>query len=139
MKRNTKITLAATAVLGLALFAAAPSIAHGPIQGMGFGQGVGPGMGHGVGPGFGRGFGPGAGMGTCLRAASAGGQVTPDSVKTFLGRQLSWRNPNLKVGKVTEKDGTITAEIVTKDGSLVRAIQVDAAPWQPPKAPGEVQ
>jgi hypothetical protein len=34
-------------------------------------------------------------------------------------------NPNLKVGKVAEKDGNYEVDVVTKDGSLVDKIQVN--------------
>ena len=42
-------------------------------------------------------------------------------------RWLTWRdNPRLKVGEVKEKDAdTITADIVTKDNSLVERFIVD--------------
>ncbi len=39
-------------------------------------------------------------------------------------QQLSG-NPNLKVGKVREKDGAYEVEIVTKEGSLVDKLQVN--------------
>ena len=50
----------------------------------------------------------------------------PDS-QHMMEHRVAWAgNPNLKVGKITEKDAdTIVAEIVTKDGSLVRKIDVD--------------
>jgi hypothetical protein len=37
----------------------------------------------------------------------------------------STRNPNLKLGKITDKDQYFEAEIVTKDNSLVDKILVD--------------
>ncbi len=45
----------------------------------------------------------------------------------MMEHRVEWAgNPNLKVGKITEKDAdTIVTEIVTKDGSLVRKIEVD--------------
>ena len=45
----------------------------------------------------------------------------------MMEQQLSWQNnPNLKLGKVEEKDkDTITAEVVTKDGSLVQKFEVN--------------
>uniref|UniRef100_UPI00048C4F38 hypothetical protein n=1 Tax=Nisaea denitrificans TaxID=390877 RepID=UPI00048C4F38 len=53
--------------------------------------------------------------------------LTTDEVKHMMEHRVTWAgNPNLKVGKITEKDAdTIVAEIVTKDGSLVRKIDVD--------------
>ena len=48
-------------------------------------------------------------------------------VKAQLERWVTWNgNPRLKVGKVAEKDaGTVTAEIVTKDDSVVQSFNVD--------------
>jgi hypothetical protein len=47
-------------------------------------------------------------------------------VKANLERWLSWQgNPRLKVGNVAEKEGTITADIVTTDNSLVQRLSVD--------------
>jgi hypothetical protein len=40
------------------------------------------------------------------------------------GRLAARDMTNLKVGKVTEKDGVVTLEIVTKDGSLVETRQI---------------
>jgi hypothetical protein len=53
--------------------------------------------------------------------------LTTDEVKHMMEHRVDWAgNPNLKVGKITEKDtDTIITEIVTKDGSLVRKIEVD--------------
>ena len=34
-------------------------------------------------------------------------------------------NPNLKIGKITEKDDMYVGEVVTKDGSLVENLEVD--------------
>jgi len=53
--------------------------------------------------------------------------LTNDEVKHMMEHRVDWAgNPNLKVGKVTEKDAdTIVSEIVTKDGSLVQKIEVD--------------
>jgi hypothetical protein len=96
--------------------------------------GFGPGMrggrggwGHGFAParqaGFdGRGFGPG------MRAGlMADGQLSVDEVKGLMERHLTrWNNPNLKVGEVREKDAAvISADIVTKDGSLVEHMEFD--------------
>jgi hypothetical protein len=75
---------------------------------------MGPGM---MGPGM---MGPG-GMGYVPRDLSV------DEVRHMLEHRLDWqRNPNLKLGKVEEKDAdSIIAEIVTTDGSLVHRLQVD--------------
>jgi hypothetical protein len=43
-----------------------------------------------------------------------------------MGHGYGMQNPNLKLGKVEEKDeDTIVAEIVTNDGSLVDRFEVD--------------
>lgn len=120
MNRNIVISaLAVAAVLGAGLFAATPSIAHGP----GWGGGPGGMAGPGGGPGgmMGRGGRP------CLQGAALDGNVSVDEVKAFFEKRLAWRNnPNVKLGAVTEVDAnTITAEIVTKDGSLVQKFQID--------------
>jgi hypothetical protein len=48
-------------------------------------------------------------------------------VKHMMEHQLAWQgNPNLKLGKIEETDAdTIVAEVVTKDGSLVRRFEID--------------
>ena len=53
--------------------------------------------------------------------------LTARQVRQVFEHRLSWDgNPNLRLGEVTEADeDTITAEIVTKDGSLVRRFEVD--------------
>jgi hypothetical protein len=53
--------------------------------------------------------------------------LTPQQVKTQLQHWLAWRgNPHLKVGPVKEKDAdTVTADIVTKDNSLVQRYDID--------------
>jgi hypothetical protein len=73
-----------------------------------------------MGPGYGMGH--GYGMHQALPR-----DLTTDEVRHMLGHQLEWQgNPNLKLGKVEEKDeDTIVAEIVTKDGSLVDRLEVD--------------
>ena len=74
---------------------------------MGYGGGYGPGwMMQGHGPGM---MGYGGYYGT-----RADLNLTADQVKDYLTQMI--RNPNLKVGSVTEKDAdTIVAEVVTKD------------------------
>jgi len=52
-------------------------------------------------------------------------QVTSkDQVEMLLNHHVS-KNPNLKVGKITEQDDVFEAKIVTKDGSLVNKVIVD--------------
>jgi hypothetical protein len=93
-----------------------PGMMMGPMMGVGpgmMGQGMGPGM---MGPGM-----MGGGMGVLPQDLSI------ENVRHMLEHQLTWQgNPNLKLGKVEEKDkDTIVAEIVTQDGSLVQRLQVD--------------
>ncbi|MFZ0611897.1 MAG: periplasmic heavy metal sensor [Desulfobacterales bacterium] len=108
---------------------------------MGRGSGMGPGMmggGYGMGPGYGRG--PGA-----MRGAPAQGDIGPgagrletplneDGARKAVENYLqSTRNPNLKLGKVTEKGDAFEADIVTKDGSLVDKLLVDKSTgWMHP-------
>lgn len=116
-------------------------------MGQGRGYGMGPGMmggmmgqGHGMGPGM---MGRGDGMGPGMMGPQGGSQYGPQSgpqyqqpsrameekdVKLMLENYLkSTRNPNLKLGKIQEKDSVFEAEILTKDGSLVDKIAVDKA------------
>ncbi len=98
-----------------------PGQGYGPGYHMrGWGGGYGPGMMRGWGGGYGPGYGPGAQTNEALN-------LTTDDVKARIGRWLSLRgNPRLKVGEVKEKDAdTITADIVTKDNSLVQRFIVD--------------
>ena len=85
--------------------------------------GMGPGMtqgdmGHGMTQG---------GMGALL-----GSRVTPitnlsiEDVRSYLTTQLDGlNNKRLKVGDIKAEDGTITADIVTVDNSLVQRLKVD--------------
>ncbi len=154
MNTLRKTTIATLAGLGaLAVAASAPALSHGPGQGgpgygpgygmmgggmmgggAGYGgqqQGFGPGAGYGgmMGPGHGHGFGNGAGFGfgPCGQAAAAGEDIDVDGVKARMERWLAVQNnERLKLGKVEEvDDDTITAEIVTVDGSLVQKLAID--------------
>ena len=84
-------------------------------------------------PGGGQGQGQGQGGGWyCPWMGSRGGPpvaqpgkpLSADQAKAMVEQQLSG-NPNLKVGKVTEKDDAYEVEIVTKEGSLVDKLQVN--------------
>ena len=82
----------------------------------------GPGMMQGMGPGMMQG-----GMGALL-----GSRVTPimnlstEDVRSYLTTQLNGlNNKRLKVGDIKAEDGTITADIVTLDNSLVQRLKVD--------------
>jgi hypothetical protein len=91
------------------------------------GYGVQPGM---MEPGY------GMGLGRNGREPSKGEMgPRPNRLKTPLQENgaravvenylQSTRNPNLKLGKITEQDDAFEAEIVTKDGSLVDKLLVD--------------
>lgn len=56
--------------------------------------------------------------------AKPGQSLTADQARAMVEQHISG-NPNLKAGKVTEKDGAYEVQIVTKDGSLVDKIQVN--------------
>ena len=95
-----------------------------PMMGQGqmpmMGQGQMPMMGSGQMPMMGQGMSPGM-MQPLAKDLSA------SDVQHMIEHRLAWQgNPNLKVGKVEEKDDhTIVAEIVTKEGSLVQRLEVD--------------
>jgi hypothetical protein len=101
------------------------------MMGPGYGM-MGPGM---MGPGYGMGYGmmgQGYGMGPGMMGRPGGMWALPQdltkaNVEHMLGHQLAWsRNPDLKLGKVEEKDAnTIVADIVGKDGSVVRRLEFD--------------
>jgi hypothetical protein len=103
-----------------------------------FSQGRGPGYGPGYhmrgwrggyGPGMMGGYGPGYGPGVAQGEQNTAPNLnlTADNVKARIEGWLAWRgNPHLKVGEVKDKDAdTITADIVTKDNSLVQRFIVD--------------
>lgn len=98
---------------------------QGPGMMMQPGYGMGPGMM--MGPGYGGGMmGPGYGPGY-QQQAPRDLDLTTDDVRSRLEGMIAWHgNDNVKVGDVEQADdGTIVADIVTKDGSLVRRFQVD--------------
>ena len=55
---------------------------------------------------------------------------TPERVRAFLEERLArLANPRLKLGEIaTAEDGSITAEIVTVDGSLVQKLAFNRYP-----------
>ena len=97
-----------------------------PAFGADEGQGYGPGY-HmrGWRGGYGPGWMMGRGPGYDRRAENL--NLNTDDVKNRIERWLTWRgNPRFKVGEVKEKDAdTITADIVTKDNSLVQRFIVN--------------
>ena len=93
-------------------------------QGGGYGMGsgmMGPGYGYHMGPGM---MGPGYGYGPQYQQPQK--PLEKSDVETMVKNYLaSVRNPNLKLGKIEEKDGVFEADIVTKDNSLVNKVLVD--------------
>lgn len=74
----------------------------------------------------------GSGMMRSRTSALFGTRVTPamnlsvDDVRSYLASQLEHlQNKRLKVGEINAGDGTITADIVTVDNSLVQRLKVD--------------
>lgn len=93
------------------------------------GMGYGMGQGYGMNPMMGRGMMGGQGMGPGMMGQGMmGGQTMMDrniqteDVRRMMEYQLYWNgNPNLKLGKIKEvSDDVMSAEVVTKDGSLVQ-------------------
>lgn len=105
------------------------------------GEGRAPGMmGGAMGPGMmggnampmvqmmrGHGLGPGALYGLPQGAVP---EMTPARVETFLSHLLERHgNPRLELGDISEaEDGSITAEIVTIDGSVVQRLSFNRYP-----------
>ena len=114
---------------------------YGHHMGRRHGYGMGPGM---MGPGYGMGPGHGRGPGWMGREPSQGEMrpgayrlETPlqeDGARAVVENYLqSTRNPNLKLGKITEQGDAFKAEIVTKEGSLVDELLVDKSTgWMHP-------
>lgn len=123
MKKVAIVGLALLLVVGISSLV----LAHGPGfkggRGWGSGYGMGSGMMHG-GYGMGRGWGAGGYNRPCgaWGTQEPGEEITMEKAKTFLENRLAFRgNPNLKLGKIVEKDKYFEGEIVTKKGnSLVQ-------------------
>lgn len=134
MKKKALKATAIVAALALGTAALTSPTFAGPGGHSGQGNSGGYGMNSGqFGPGmmggYGRGMmgGPGA-QGDChFNQASLSKDLTVEGVTKFLDQRLSYMgNDRLKVGEVTAKDdGTIIAEIVTVDGSLVQKMEFD--------------
>ena len=101
-------------------------------RGYGYGYGMGPGMmGPGYGCGYGRGpdmigpggYGPQYGPQYQRQQKTLGQEEAKQEVENYL---MSTRNPNLKLGKVTDKGSYFEADVVTKgNASPVDKILVD--------------
>ena len=150
MKSKSGLSALVLAV-GIVAGGAVPAFAHGPGQSGGgqpfgwhqgwhmgpmMGQGQKPMMGPGQTPMMGEGQMPmmGPGQTPMMGQGMSPGMMQPlakdlsaSDVQHMIEHRLAWQgNPNLKVGKVEEKDDhTIVAEIVTKEGSLVQRLEVD--------------
>jgi hypothetical protein len=116
---------------------------HGGMMGSGQGyghggmMGSGQGSGHGGKMGSGQGCGQGGMMGRGMMGQGRGGMMgmaaplaedlSIDGVRHIMEHRVAMmQNPNLKVGEIVEQDDdTITADVVTQDGSLVRRFMVD--------------
>ena len=80
-----------------------------------------------------RGWGPGSMMGAGRGYGQghhsynrSGKPITMDQAKVLVENYLTTNgNPNLKSGKLTDKDKYFEAEIVTKEGSLVDKLMLD--------------
>ncbi len=98
----------------------------GPAEGYGPGYHM-RGWREGYGPGMMRGYGYGPGYDRSDAQENKNLNLTTDDVKTRMERWLTLRdNPRLKLGEVTEKDAAlITADVVTKDNSLVERFIFD--------------
>ncbi|MBN1849721.1 MAG: hypothetical protein JW932_14180 [Deltaproteobacteria bacterium] len=94
------------------------------MMGRGYYGGMGPGMMgrgyYGMNPGM---MGPGYSYGQPYQQQEP---MTEKDAKQVLENYLQFtRNPNIKLGKIEDKDQYFEAEIVTKEGSLVDKVTVD--------------
>jgi hypothetical protein len=127
------ILLASAMAVGIAI----PVVDAASAQGQGMMHG---GMGTGMMGQMCRGMMMGSGMGSGMMGGGTrsgtgglfGSRVTPmmnlsvEDVRGYLATQLEQlKNKRLKVGDVKSEDGTITADIVTVDNSLVQRLKID--------------
>jgi hypothetical protein len=127
------ILLASAVAVGIAV----PVVDAATAQGQGMMHGsMSPGMMGQMCRGMMMGSGMGSGMMQGGRGSGTGGlfgsRVTPmmnlsvEDVRGYLATQLErLKNKRLKVGDVRSEDGTITADIVTVDNSLVQRLKID--------------
>lgn len=125
--RRLLITATLALALGLVLLPVEGKAQMGPGM-MDPGYGYGPGMmgpGYGMGPGM---MGPGWGSGPQYGPRY---QQPQEPLKEKDAREIvenylrSTRNPNLKLGKITDKERYFEAEILTNEGSLADKIAID--------------
>ncbi|MFB3925028.1 MAG: hypothetical protein ACE14T_03160 [Syntrophales bacterium] len=91
--------------------------------GYGRGYGMGPGM---MGPGYGGGYGMGPGYGYGPQYRQPSKPLEEKDAKVEVEDYLkATRNPNLKMGSVTDKGSAFEVEILTKDNSIVDKVLVD--------------
>jgi hypothetical protein len=123
MKKGLAVLVVLAVVLGIGLggVALAHNWGHGGYRG------------NMMGPGYGGGYGGnmmGQGYGSyCQNAPGTHGEtkaITEKEAKSILGNYVG-TNPNLKVGKITDKDTYFEAEIRTKEDSLVARLAIDKA------------
>jgi hypothetical protein len=97
--------------------------AGGPGWGRGYGYGMGPGM---MGWGYQGGYGPQYGPPSGPQYQQPNKPLTEKDVREMVENYLqSTRNPNLKLGKITDKDHYFEADILTRNDALVDKILVD--------------
>ena len=123
MRRSFFISVLIPLVLTFTFYGGEVRAQMGPGT-MGPGYGMGPGMmGSGMmGPGYGGQYGPQYGP----QYQQPRKPMEEKDAKAMLENYLqSTRNPNLKLGKIKEKDNYFEAEILTKENSLVDKILVD--------------
>lgn len=66
--------------------------------------------------------------------------LTETQVKDIVEGMIAWRGDDAKVGEVKTTDGKISAQVVDKDGKVLRTIAFDAKtgrPERPAKPPVE--
>jgi hypothetical protein len=79
-----------------------------------------------MGPGMMGPYGGPGGMGLGYGAYGSGEPLTEDQTRVLMNRYIrSTGNPNIMLGKLTDKEDYFEIEIVTKDGSLVDKILVE--------------
>ncbi len=128
MRKVVALAVVTALVLGIGGLALAQgpywraSGAHGPMGGFMMGPGM---MGQGTGP-MGQ-----YGSHPCWEASGVTSSpqtkaLTKEEATTlFQGYIIRLRNPNLKLGTITETDTAFEAEVLTKDNSLVEKVLLD--------------